>query len=461
MKTRVKSLFLIAALALSLLGGGVQTAQAASRAAGSGRPYYIMVNRTMNTVTVYGLDENGAYTVPVKAMVCSVGRRGSVTPRGTFSIGSRRAWCRMVDGSYGQYATQFYGSYLFHSVCYSAADPSTLLTYEYNMLGGPASLGCVRLQTCDAKWIYDHCAAGTRVTVYDDASPGPLGKPDKAVEEITPEMDNGWDPTDPREDNPWRSLLVSGISLDRAQASLTAGESLLLTPTLTPSTAMAPKAVWRSSDPSVACVDAGGRVTGLSAGDAVITLSCGEVSDSCAVRVEKTLLPLADVPPGVWYYGDVRYVYEAGVMRGTSDSAFSPEAPVSYAVAVEDICRLPDGEGAQQPDAGGAGDAEPDPQRPLARQELAVLLYEHETRRYGRPEGGFASLSRFADGGEVEDGALEAVGWAVSSGLLQGAGHDTLDPRGTVSRAQEAAILHRYLQYHQSGLQEDLDVEAF
>lgn len=61
----------------------------------------------------------------------------------------------------------------------------------------------------------------------------------------------------------------------------------------------------------------------------------------------------------------------------------------------------------------------------------------------------------------MEDGALEAVGWAVSSGLFQGAGHDTLDPRGTVSRAQEAAVLHRYLQYRQSGLPEDLDVEAF
>ena len=101
MKRRIRSLLLLL-LALPLLASGLQTAQAAGAPAGNGRPYYIMVNRSMNTVTVYGLDEAGYYTVPVKAMVCSVGRSGSITPRGNFSVGSKRAWCHMVDGSYGQ-----------------------------------------------------------------------------------------------------------------------------------------------------------------------------------------------------------------------------------------------------------------------------------------------------------------------------------------------------------------------
>ena len=78
MGKRTKSLILVLLLALSSLGASLPNAQAAARPA----PYYIMVNRAMNTVTVYGLDANGNHTVPVKAMVCSVGRQGSATPRG-------------------------------------------------------------------------------------------------------------------------------------------------------------------------------------------------------------------------------------------------------------------------------------------------------------------------------------------------------------------------------------------
>ena len=50
---------------------------------------------------------------------------------------------------------------------------------EYNKLGSPASLGCVRLTTADAKWIYDNCKAGTKTLIYDNTeTPGPLGKPE-------------------------------------------------------------------------------------------------------------------------------------------------------------------------------------------------------------------------------------------------------------------------------------------
>lgn len=205
---RIVSLFLALAAAALLLSSGVHTAWAADALADNGKPYYIMVNRAQSTVTVYELDEDGRYTVPVKAMVCSTGRKGHATPTGTFTIGGRWTWVHMFDDSYGQYCTQIKGNILFHSVCYTQKDPSTLITEEYNGLGAPASLGCVRLQTADAKWIYDNCARGTKVTVYDDAgNPGPLGKPEKLVPHISGDMANGWDPTDPREENPWREIL--------------------------------------------------------------------------------------------------------------------------------------------------------------------------------------------------------------------------------------------------------------
>lgn len=182
----------------------------ANHTAGNGRPYYIMVNRAQCTVTVYELGANGYYSVPVKAMVCSIGREGHETPLGTWPLGWKSAWTYMVDGSYGQYSSCIVGGILFHSVCYYRKDPSSLMTHEYNGLGAPASLGCVRLQVADAKWIFDNCAQGTLVTIYDGTDPGPLGKPDRLVDGIDPDHSAcGWDPTDPREENPWNAILLS------------------------------------------------------------------------------------------------------------------------------------------------------------------------------------------------------------------------------------------------------------
>lgn len=218
MRKKITAFALSLLSALLLLTPALQTASAsqpkedyiaANHTKNNGKPYYLMVNRAQSTVTVYGLDDSGYYTVPVKAMICSTGRKGHATPTGTFSIGGRWSWVHMVDDSYGQYCTQIKGNILFHSVCYTKKDPSTLMTEEYNGLGAPASLGCVRLQTIDAKWIYENCAQGTKVTVYDGASPGPLGKPERLVSYISDDQANGWDPTDPRKNNPWHAILAA------------------------------------------------------------------------------------------------------------------------------------------------------------------------------------------------------------------------------------------------------------
>lgn len=470
MKKKVMSFVAAAALVLSCLVLSIQPALAADyiaaeHTASNGRPYYIMVNRTTNTVTVYGLDAAGYYTAPVKAMVCSVGRSGSPTPTGNFSVtGYKRAWLRMVDGSDGQYATQFYGNYLFHSVCYSRSDPSALKTESYNMLGGPASLGCVRLQTADAKWIYDNCAAGTRVTIYDGNDPGPLGKPDTVVSQITPELDNGWDPTDPRANNPWRQVLVSDVRLNKTEDTLAVGETDVLTATRLPSTATMPSAVaWSSSDPSVATVDDTGNVIALGEGTAVITAACGTGSAACTVTVSGQPLPFDDVVPGAWYYSDVRYAYESGLFAGTGEDTFSPGKPATYAMVLQVLYRMSgadqDGEPGQEGDAwysaafrwaagnglaDGMTESGCDSNGQLSRQELAALLYRYETMLCARPAGGFASLSDFSDSRDIYLLARDAVSWAVGNGLLQGTSEDTIQPTERADRAQVAAVIHRY-----------------
>lgn len=166
-------------------------------------PYYIKVNRAFNTVTIYGRDFDGDYSVPYKTMTCSTGLYKGNTPLGEYEISDKYDWRIMIDDSYAQYASRFNGGVMFHSVPYFSPDNGDLEWEEYNKLGQAASLGCVRLRVIDAKWIYDNCPEGTCVEVYDDEdNPGPLGK---ELLEIIPEDSEckGWDPTDPNEDNLW------------------------------------------------------------------------------------------------------------------------------------------------------------------------------------------------------------------------------------------------------------------
>lgn len=158
--------------------------------------YYIKVNYGANTVTIYGKDEAGNYTVPVKAMICSC---GISTPKsGVYKTSEGYRWGTLIGGVYGQYSTRIVGNILFHSVPYTAQSPDSLEYWEFDKLGTKASAGCVRLMVTDAKWIYNNCRGGTMVEFYSSEDPGPLGKP-SAPKISDNERCRGWDPTDPLE----------------------------------------------------------------------------------------------------------------------------------------------------------------------------------------------------------------------------------------------------------------------
>lgn len=163
-------------------------------------PYFIKVNRSQNCVTVYTYDKNGEYTVPVRAMICSTGINKATVLGDDFYIYYKQEWNPLFNDVYGHYVSGFYGDYLFHSVPYEDASADTLETEEFNKLGDEGSLGCVRMETADVKWIYDNCPENTPVTVYDDNNPGPLGKPEAI--KIT-DHTCGWDPTDDDPQNPY------------------------------------------------------------------------------------------------------------------------------------------------------------------------------------------------------------------------------------------------------------------
>lgn len=163
-----------------------------------GQPYLVAVNRLMNTVTVYGKDDNNNYTIPVAAFVCSCGLPGMETITGTYITTSRYEWRPLIDGSFGRYAIRINGGFLFHSVPYNSMNKNDLKFNEFLLLGQPASHGCIRMSVHDVYWLYANCPTGFTTVIYDDPTlEGPLGKPVPAAIDITNEQTRGWDPTDP------------------------------------------------------------------------------------------------------------------------------------------------------------------------------------------------------------------------------------------------------------------------
>lgn len=123
-------------------------------------PYLVYVNLADQITYVYKGSMNKWDTV--KSFTCSTGIDTEKTPTGIFDVRERGDW--FYSDKYeqgGKYWVQFYGDYLFHSVPYNE-DQSEVVD---NTLGTPASHGCIRLKTEDAKWIYDNIDSGTKVII--------------------------------------------------------------------------------------------------------------------------------------------------------------------------------------------------------------------------------------------------------------------------------------------------------
>jgi len=284
------SLFLILTLLMGLtVSAGVAAAPTgAARAAqtrSNGKPYYIMVNRQTCSVTIYALDDNGYYSIPYKAMICSVGTSSlGYTPTGDFELpGVHWTW-KYMSGVYGQYATWVWDDYLLHSIPYETSGKNdSLIVSGYNNLGSPASHGCIRLLTQDAKWIYDNCAKGTKVTIYDSSDPGPLGKPSKAISRLSGTY--GWDPTDPNAQNPWKGKIATSVTLSSENLSLSVGTSHQLQATFYPENGAVASGTWVSSNPAVVTVNSSGKLQAVGTGKATITCQFGTLTGHCVVRV--------------------------------------------------------------------------------------------------------------------------------------------------------------------------------
>ena len=169
----------------------------------------------------------------------------------------------------------------------------------------------------------------------------------------------------------------------------------------------------------------------------------------------------------MWFYGDVAYVYENSLMNGVSKTTFAPGQKTTRAMIVTILWRLEGSPAAKEASGfhdvpasmyyadavawaaendivNGCGGGRFAPDDAITREQLAAILYRC-SRYCGQSTAVTASLEGFSDAGSVSGYAREALAWAYETGIVRGTSGSRINPAGFATRAETAAMLHRYL----------------
>lgn len=210
------------------------------------------------------------------------------------------------------------------------------------------------------------------------------------------------------------------------------------------------------------------KVNGKSVG-AVKTYTIDKLTVSTRIEVEFAdgKLPFTDVHETDWFYNDVLFVYEEGLFAGTSDTTFSPNTAMTRAMLVTVLYRL-EGEPAVSGRSGfsdvtfnsyyedavtwaadngivnGTSITTFSPNANVTREQMAAILYRYaQYKKYNTAAS--SSLNGFTDQASVSGYATASLEWAVAEKLVNGSA-GKLMPTGNATRAQVAAILHRFVE---------------
>ena len=177
-------------------------------------------------------------------------------------------------------------------------------------------------------------------------------------------------------------------------------------------------------------------------------------------------LPFGDVKSADWFYNDVKYVYEKGMMAGTAADVFAPNATTTRAMIVTILYRLegspavtgtsafvdvPAGQwytdavnwAAANQIVKGTSATTFAPNDSITREQMAAILYRYAQYK-GYDVTKKADLSGYSDNGQVSAYAKDALAWANAAKLINGVTNTSLAPQGNATRAQVSAILHRF-----------------
>ena len=162
---------------------------------------------------------------------------------------------------------------------------------------------------------------------------------------------------------------------------------------------------------------------------------------------ERTTMPFTDVRTTDWYYDEVLYVYNNGLMEGVSSYSFNPSGTMTREMFWAVLGRI-DGQSitgtnwASQARSWAMNEGVSDGTNPtslITREEMVTMLW-----RYAGSRAASGGLSRFNDASTISSWASTAMSWAVNNGIIDGVTSNTIQPRGTADRAQCAAIFMRY-----------------
>lgn len=189
-----------------------------------------------------------------------------------------------------------------------------------------------------------------------------------------------------------------------------------------------------------------------------------EFMDKDDIRL--TELPFRDVSKRDWYYDDVVYVYRKGYMDGMSSTRFGGELNTTRGQIVTILWRLTGEPRATKRnpftdvsssqyyydaiswayDAGVVDGFDAytfKPDQNVTREQLAAILYRY-AKYMNLSTSGSAYLAKYRDADKIANWAYDAMAWANYRGLINGTSATRIDPKGYATRAQIAAILHRF-----------------
>ncbi|MDO4280287.1 MAG: S-layer homology domain-containing protein [Peptococcaceae bacterium] len=216
--------------------------------------------------------------------------------------------------------------------------------------------------------------------------------------------------------------------------------------------------VEKNSDGTYTFTQPSGKVT--------ITVTYREAGE----EPEPTDLPFTDVSEGAWYIDPVRFVYNEGLMTGTSTTTFSPNLTTTRGMIVAILYRM-EGEPDLSNENLGYPFADVDasayygnavywarqngivsgysserfgPTDSITREQLAAILYNVAEYK-GVDTSARNDLSSYSDAGSISGWATDAMQWANAAGIVNGMSESELAPKGNATRAQVAAMLERYV----------------
>lgn len=177
----------------------------------------------------------------------------------------------------------------------------------------------------------------------------------------------------------------------------------------------------------------------------------------------------SDVDETHWASEDIKYVTEEGLMNGTSEEEFAPEETLTRSMLVTVLYRaagspevnksIPFSDvsadsyyaaavnwAQQNGIVNGVTESEFDPEANITREQIATIIYRYANYMgYDVSVGEDTNILSFEDAGDISDFAVEAMQYAVGAGLINGKTESTLNPQDNATRAEIAAILHRFL----------------